>query len=71
MDPDARGQGAGRFLVAHAQQLAGGPLAVDVNEQNEAGAGLLRGAGIAVVGQSPTDRGGRPFALGHMRREAR
>src|SRR3954454_13207736 len=36
IDPNHRQQGGGKALVAHAQSLAGGALAVDVNEQNEA-----------------------------------
>jgi GNAT superfamily N-acetyltransferase len=34
MDPAHRGRGAGRRLVSHAQELRGGALTVDVNEQN-------------------------------------
>src|SRR6266487_6049771 len=36
LEPSHRGQGAGRRLVTHAQQLRGGSLTVDVNEQNPA-----------------------------------
>jgi putative acetyltransferase len=35
IDPGHRQQGAGTALVAHAQSLAAGQLAVDVNEQND------------------------------------
>lgn len=69
--PACRGQGLGRRLMAHAQALAGeAPLAVDVNEQNDAAAGFYAALGFAVVGRSPTDSGGRPFPILHMRREA-
>jgi GNAT superfamily N-acetyltransferase/catechol 2,3-dioxygenase-like lactoylglutathione lyase family enzyme len=71
VDPDYQGRGGGRFLVAHAQSLAaGGALSVDVNEQNEAGVEFYTTLGFSVVGRSPTDAGGRPFPLLHMRRAA-
>lgn len=56
--------------MAHAQTLAAGALAVDVNEQNEAALRFYVALGFAVVGRSPTDSGGRPFPLLHMRRPA-
>src|SRR5215213_3746810 len=64
IDPDHYGQGGGKFLVAHAQNLSADELAVDVNEQNK---GAL---GFSVVGRSPTDAGGRPFPMLHMKRAA-
>jgi putative acetyltransferase len=70
IDPDYRGQGGGKLLVAHAQHLAGGALAVDVNEQNEAARRFYEALGFSVVGRSPTDAGGRPFPILHMRRAA-
>ena len=70
VDPDHHGQGAGKFLVAHAQQLAGGALAVDVNEQNEAGVQFYEALGFSVAGRSATDMGGRPFPILHMKRPA-
>jgi putative acetyltransferase len=70
LDPDYHGRGGGTLLVEHAQRLAWGRLAVDVNEQNEAAIGFYRGLGFAVVGRSPTDAGGRPFPILHMRRAA-
>jgi putative acetyltransferase len=66
LDPAHRGQGAGRALVAHAQQLAIGPLRVDVNEQNDEARGFYEAVGFRVVGRSPTDGAGRPFPLLHM-----
>jgi putative acetyltransferase len=71
VDPDRRGQGTGKLLVAHAEGLATGPLAVDVNEQNEAGLGFYQALGFELVGRSPTDSGGRPFPLVHLRRPDR
>jgi putative acetyltransferase len=70
IDPDHRGQGGGKFLVAHAQSLSAGTLAVDVNEQNEAALRFYKALGFSVVGRSPTDAGGRPFPTLHMKRAA-
>lgn len=68
--PEARGQGGGRQLVAHAQALRGGALTVDVNEQNPAARGFYERLGFGVVGRSAVDGTGRPFPLLHMRRPA-
>jgi putative acetyltransferase len=70
IDPDHHGQGGGKFLVAHAQSLGAGELAVDVNEQNEAALRFYQALGFSVVGRSPTDAGGRPFPMLHMKRAA-
>ena len=70
IDPDYHGQGGGKLLVAHAQRLGAGALAVDVNEQNEAALGFYEALGFSVVGRSPTDAGGRPLSTLHMKREA-
>jgi putative acetyltransferase len=70
IDPDYHGQGGGKFLVAHAQSLGAGALAVDVNEQNEAALGFYKALGFSVVARSPTDAAGRPFPILHMRRAA-
>ncbi len=61
-------RGGGRLLVAHAQGLSAGGLAVDVNEQSEAALGFYEALGFTVVGRSPTDAGGRPFPVLHMKR---
>jgi putative acetyltransferase len=68
IDPDYYGLGAGTHLIAHAQSLSGGILAVDVNEQNEDARRFYESRGFSVVGRSPTDTAGRPFPLLHMKR---
>ncbi len=70
IDPDHRRQGAGRLLVAHAQVLAAGPLAVDVNEGNTQAIRAYQALGFSVVARSPTDGEGRPFPILHMKRAA-
>ena len=70
LEPAHRGQGAGRRLVTHAQQLRGGSLTVEVNEQNPAARGFYEALGFVVVSRSPLDGDGRPFPLLHMRRPA-
>jgi putative acetyltransferase len=70
IDPDHRHQGGGKALVAHAQILAGGALAVDVNEQNESAVRFYQALGFSLVGRSATDTGGRPFPLLHLKRPA-
>src|SRR4051812_6394267 len=70
IDPDHRQRGGGKALVMHAQTLAEGALAVDVNEQNEAALQFYQALGFAVVGRSATDAGGRPFPILHMKRSA-
>lgn len=70
IDPAYRGKGGGTLLVAHAQRLARGALAVDVNEQNDAARGFYESLGFTVIGRSPTDSAGRPFPILHMRRPA-
>ena len=64
VDPDARGQGAGRFLVAHAQQLAGARWRWTSTSRTRR-RGFYEAQGFAVIGRSPTDGGGRPFPLLH------
>jgi putative acetyltransferase len=68
IDPGIHRQGGGTRLVTHAQSLAGGDLAVDVNEQNQAALRFYEALGFSVVGRSPLDSGGRPFPIVHMRR---
>jgi putative acetyltransferase len=68
LEPAFRGQGGGRRLVAHAQELRDGPLRVDVNEQNSAARGFYEALGFIVVSRSPLDDDGRPFPVLHMSR---
>jgi len=70
IDPDHFGIGAGTLLLAHAQTLCAGGLAVDVNEQNEAALRFYKARGFSVVGRSSTDAAGRPFPIVHMKRAA-
>ena len=70
IDPDHRQQGAGKTLVAHAQSLATGPLAVDVNEQNDAAVRFYTALGFTEAGRSATDAGGRSFPMVHMARQS-
>jgi putative acetyltransferase len=68
--PEARGLGGGRRLVAHAQRLRGGALALDVNEQNTAARAFYERLGFVVTGRSELDETGRAFPLLHMWRPA-
>jgi putative acetyltransferase len=70
IDPEHHREGGGKLLVSHAQCLAAGELAVDVNEQNETALRFYEALGFSVVSRSPTDAGGRPFPILHMRRSA-
>lgn len=65
VDPDVRGQGVGRMLLAHAQQACGA-LTVDVNEQNAQAVGFYRRMGFEATGRSELDGDGRPYPLLHM-----
>jgi len=56
--------------VAHAQTLCSGPLAVDVNEPNQAALHFYEALGFVVSTRSPTDAGGRPFPTLRMQRPA-
>ena len=67
IDPAAHRQGIGRALVEHAGR-GGGPLTVDVNEQNEGAVGFYLAMGFALAGRSPLDDQGRPYPLLHLRR---
>ena len=70
LEPGYRRRGYGRRLVEHAQQLRGGPLTVDVNEQNDAALAFYEALGFVGVGRSPLDDTGRPHPLLHLRRQA-
>jgi putative acetyltransferase len=68
LDPGHHRRGGGSTLVAHAQHLSGGSLAVDVNEANEAALRFYEALGFVAVGRSPTDGAGRLFPIVHMKR---
>jgi putative acetyltransferase len=70
LDPSHIGRGGGRQLVEHAQELRGGTLTVDVNEQNDAARGFYEKLGFSVFARSALDGTGRPHPLLHMRRNA-
>ena len=70
IDPDHRGCGVGTLLMLQAQQLSGGSLIVEVNEQNDGALGFYKAQGFRVVSRSPLDAEGRPYPLLHMRRPA-
>ena len=63
---DARGQGVGKALLAHAIDHLDATR-VDVNEQNAQAVGFYLRAGFEVVGRSPLDGTGKAFPLLHMR----
>jgi len=65
--PEHIGQGGGTLLLEHARRLKGGPLSVDVNEQNPAALQFYLARGFTVVGRSPVDTEGRPFPLLQLR----
>ena len=70
LEPEYRRRGYGRRLVAHAQQLLGGALTVDVNEENDTARRFYEALGFVAVGRLPLDEAGRPHPLLHLRREA-
>ncbi|MBB1627522.1 acetyltransferase [Achromobacter sp. UMC71] len=66
VDPDHRGAGVGRLLVADA--LRRHPrLATDVNEQNGQAVGFYERLGFERTGRSERDSQGRPYPLIHLR----
>ncbi len=66
VDPDHRGAGVGRLLVADA--LRRHPrLATDVNEQNSQAVGFYERLGFERTGRSERDSQGRPYPLIHLR----
>jgi putative acetyltransferase len=68
--PELLGQGGGKLLIDHARRLKGGPLRVDVNEQNPNAVRFYERCGFTVTGRSDVDTAGRPFPLLHMREGA-
>lgn len=68
IDPDSRGQGVGRALVAHALSSQPG-LTTDVNEQNAQAVGFYERMGFVATGRSDLDGQGRPYPLIHLRHQ--
>lgn len=66
IDPDMRGTGIGRMLVAAAVQQFPG-LATEVNAQNAQAAGFYQRLGFVETGRSQLDGQGRPYPLIHLR----
>ena len=62
VDPDVRGCGVGRLLIAHALSLTP-TLTTNVNEQNEQAVGFYQKMGFRVTGRSETDDLGQPYPL--------
>ncbi|HCI7053990.1 TPA: acetyltransferase [Klebsiella quasipneumoniae subsp. quasipneumoniae] len=62
VDPDVRGCGVGRLLIAHALSLTP-TLTTNVNEQNEQAVGFYQRMGFKVTGRSETDDLGQPYPL--------
>lgn len=65
IDARARGQGAGKALLAHAIDRMGASR-VDVNEQNSQAVGFYLHAGFQITGRSALDGTGKAFPLLHM-----
>ncbi len=65
IDPDYRGRGIGRALVAHALALQQS-ITTDVNEQNDQAIGFYERLGFRRIGRSPMDGQGRPYPLIHL-----
>ncbi len=65
VDAGARGKGIGKQLLRYAMDTLCVRF-VDVNEQNEQGAGFYRHMGFCVIGRSEQDEQGRPFPLLHL-----
>jgi putative acetyltransferase len=66
--PEFHGQGIGRSLVQHAEQLKGPKLQVDVNEQNTGARAFYRRLGFEQVGRSALDPTSRPYPILHLAR---
>ena len=65
VDPQHRGQGAGRALVEFAIATLGATR-VDVNEQNGQALGFYERMGFAVQGRSGQDPFGKPYPILHL-----
>jgi len=62
IDPDYHGRGIGRAFIAEARK-AGGPLTVEVNEQNTGARAFYQRMGLEFVSRSELDDHGRPYPL--------
>jgi putative acetyltransferase len=70
LDPTRRRRGWGRYLMAYAQNLLGGALTVEVNEENLDARRFYAALGFVVTGRTELDDMGRPHPLLRLRREA-
>lgn len=70
LEPGQLRRGLGSGLVAHAQELSGSALTVEVNEQNAAARAFYERLGFGVIGRSKLDGTGRPYPLLHLHRAA-
>lgn len=66
VDAGARGQGIGKQLLTLALTDLGARY-VDVNEQNEQGAGFYKHMGFTTTSRSDRDEQGRPFPILHLK----
>lgn len=71
VDPQSHGQGVGKALLAHAVELKGSELEVDVNEQNEGAHAFYLKFGFEAIGRSPLDGSGKPYPLLHLKLRSR
>lgn len=63
--PAAHRRGIGRALLRHAKGM-GGPLVLDVNEQNPGAVDFYLSQGFEIIGRSALDSGGKPYPLLHL-----
>ena len=66
LDPDARGQGLGRTLLAYGIEHLGA-TELTVNEQNPQAVGFYEHMGFSTYRRTETDEEGRPYPLLYMR----
>jgi putative acetyltransferase len=66
IDPEYRGQGAGRALLEYAVRYLNATQ-LDVNEQNPQALGFYLSMGFTVIGRSEVDGMGKPYPLLHMK----
>ena len=66
VDPSVHGCGVGSALLAHAREVAGGPLSVDANLQAANALPFYLSRGFLETGRSERDQQGRPYPLVHL-----